>query len=356
EYQVSSQRSSRPPSPSERTSANNPKKFPFGKRSERPGCIVQPANIKIAAYDGSLEPVASAGPQLHNMFLASQGPRSDGVEVIRISRAEAIRQATVYLGADASHLDSKTIQRILDQIMEGTEENYTGPLEPEGGSALALVQLAGRVVLGSRHQPPAPRTAGGAGSSQGTDAQPPGAHDSYVPEGLPLEQPPADDTATEPESEHESVELGPRDSVSQQPLLTRQTPHPPCPIATPPTPHPTKTNPVMNNLDDKSDTATISESDEEHGQSEHDSEIVCAPKRQLLAHHSPSPAFHISYPIPSTPRKPVRSARPPIRPPPLVPSSSANSGQSLSKPPPLADLNAVLAWAVQVAKQAVIDR
>ncbi|KAG9075841.1 hypothetical protein FRC06_009854 [Ceratobasidium sp. 370] len=240
---------------------------------------------------------------------------------------------------------------LLKQVAEVAEEVDTGPVELEGGSAPTLLQSTGHMVLGSRHQPPASRTTNNISCPEGPDTPLDGAPDPFPQEPC-LEAQPAYDTATELESESEVIELGPGDSVSQQPLRARQTPHPP-PIAAQP-PHPTNTN-----LSDNSDTATIPESDEEAPQPAHNSGTSRAHKQQQLAHRSQSPEFHISHPISSASRNRLtHSARSSIHLPPLIPPSAprANPDLSISKLPPTSDPNAMLAWAAQLANQALVLR
>ncbi|KAG9086220.1 hypothetical protein FS749_003803 [Ceratobasidium sp. UAMH 11750] len=348
EYEASSRGSSQPPSPSERQSGKKSKDV----RGDRPGLIRQPANVRAAAYTGSPEPVASTGPRCEDTFVASQRPASrDDVEVVRISKAEAIRRTTAYIGADTSHLSAKTIQRLHEQAAQDAEEDDTGPMELEGGSAPEFLQSTGRVVLGSGHHPPTGRTTGDVGSPGGPDTQPISTLDSHAPEEPGLEARPADDTATEPESEPEIVELGPGDSISQQAVRTVRTPQP-RPIAIPQTPHPAKTNPPAKT----SDTATIDESDEEAPGPALDSDTSRVHKRQRLAHRSQSPEFHIPRPIPLAS---THSARPSTRLPPLISRPSApttnSDAMSLSKLPPTSDPNAVLAWVAQLANQALVS-
>ncbi|KAG9086589.1 hypothetical protein FRC06_003020 [Ceratobasidium sp. 370] len=117
-------------------------------------------------------------------------------------------------------------------------------MEIEGGSALAILQSTGGVVLGGRHQPPATGTA--------NDDPPPGPH-AQPTSGATVE-PSNEDTATEAESEPEIIELRPEDSVSQHipPTCTSLHTPPYPPVHSQPRRHPptsTKLNGSESNIE-----------------------------------------------------------------------------------------------------------
>ncbi|KAG8707639.1 hypothetical protein FRC08_000380 [Ceratobasidium sp. 394] len=187
-----------------------------GRTRRQMGLIRQPANVTVAAYTGSLEPVASTGPQCKDTFMVSQCPAGhDDIEIIHTSKVEAIRHTTAFVEADTSHLSAKTIQRLLEQVTEDAEDDDMGPMELEGGSAPAFLQSTRGVILSSGHQPPTGRTTSDVGSPEGPNTQLIGTLNSYAQEEPCLEAQPVNDTATESESEPEIVELRPRDSISQ---------------------------------------------------------------------------------------------------------------------------------------------
>ncbi|KAG8685391.1 hypothetical protein FRC08_013137 [Ceratobasidium sp. 394] len=328
EYQASSRGSSRPPSPSE----SKPKKQSFGKPGNRPGRIVQPhIDGGTTSHESSPEPLAAPGPQLGNSRLAAQGP-AGGTVIQVISRAEAIQRASAILGADASHLSSRTIKLVLEQTPDDLEDTEAAPMEITGGSAPAVLQPAGGVVLGGGHQPPATRIADDIYLPQGPSTQPASANDSSLSRAEPRNE----DTATEEESEPEVIELRPEDSVSQHvppasiPLRALPTPsHPPPTTTTPTAPHANKAKrPIDMRTDLNSDAI-----DEGSG-SESDIEIARPTKRQRL----------------------IRPLQPPV---PIVcfhPTPPLICHHASHPPPPQTHIDAILTRAAQLVEQVGVGR
>ncbi|KAG9118836.1 hypothetical protein FRC07_006454 [Ceratobasidium sp. 392] len=213
EYQTNA---SRPPTPSASKAEPKSKTENSGKRGDRPGRIVQPAaNVRTMSHESSPEPLAAPGSQRGDSVLAIQSPASIDVEVI--TREEGIRRASKYLGADASHLSNKSLKKVIEAALDSDEEDEARPMEPEGGSAPAVLQPARRMVLESGHELPATGTNDNIDMPQDSSAR------------AALDQPRLGgttnpDMATEPESEYEFIELRPEDSVSQRVPTTS---HPP---------------------------------------------------------------------------------------------------------------------------------
>ncbi|KAG9082182.1 hypothetical protein FRC06_005184, partial [Ceratobasidium sp. 370] len=404
EYQASSRGSSwpssrppsRPPSrpstPSTRKSNLKPKKLPCGKRGNRPGIIVQP-DAWTTSNTGSPEPFPTPGPQVGDTLMASQGQTRNELEAS--NRAEAIRCTTSFLGVETSRLPARTIQKLLTKISnqgEDIEETQTGPMGHEGGSALAVLQSAHQLVLASRHQSYAAGVTNDVDFPQDSDTPPTGLIGLRARH---LEPPPNDDTATESESEPESVELGPGDSISQQlPSATL----PSCTILAPSRHSPTPTPHALyhagrtgrsHNPHIDSDTATIDETSDS-GSPRPDTETIRPHKRQRLMQDSQdprSPCLRVSHTTPLIPgsRIPPTTRRVPClsrhtlhlsardveatwslahtSPVPPTPLAAANQAPAMSvvvsssmptgvlNQPPTSDLKAILARAAQLVKQ-----
>ncbi|KAG9085705.1 hypothetical protein FRC06_003489, partial [Ceratobasidium sp. 370] len=350
EYEASSRGSSRPPSPAaglQSKSKRQPKweKYPFGKRSERPRRIKQPLiDTGTTSHGSSPEPPTTPGPQRGNHLMASR--RSTVVA----DKAEAIHQASAFLGTDASRLPARIIQDVLAEISNTAEETQESPMELEGGSAPAVLQSARGMVLGSQHQPSTTGAPNIVGLLQQPSTQPTSTNDPFPPNKSRLEGPPDLGSATESESEPEpNFELGPGDSVSQRlppaplPLGTTTIPSRP-----PPTPlsfaarYADKTK----RPDERSDTATVDESED----SDRDLRAASTHKRRRLTDNTSSTSRYLP------PHSTSAHHRPPIAPHDTRTTSSTHHSAPVSsldslEPPPSSDLSAVLIWAAQLAKQ-----
>ncbi|KAG9097618.1 hypothetical protein FRC07_010757, partial [Ceratobasidium sp. 392] len=214
---------SRPPTPSGANSKPKSEKKDSGKQGDWPGRIIQPAaNVRTTSHESLPEPLARPGSQRGDSILAIQSPASVELEVI--TREEGIRRASKYLGADASHLSNKSLKKVLEATLDSNKEDEARPMEPEGGSAPAVLQPAQQMVLESGHELPA------TGTNDNINLQSSSAQAAL--DQPRLGAPTNPDMATEPESESEFIEVRPEDSVSQHvPAI----PHPP---RTLPIPHP----------------------------------------------------------------------------------------------------------------------
>ncbi|KAG8694603.1 hypothetical protein FRC09_009745, partial [Ceratobasidium sp. 395] len=345
-YQADSQEPSRAPTPSapksksKSKSGKSKKKKPWGEPGARPGRITQPASDPEPSSDeGSPGPLAKAGSNSGRSRLADQRLTRDSPDAI--DQEEAVCRASVALGSDASRLSAKTIKQVLAAVKDYGEDADAGTMEVEGESAPALPQSTGRVVLGGGCQPPAEGAADNATT-----------FGSSAPAGQRLVAP-INSSATEPNSDPEFVELGPEDSVSQridpqvhQPLLYPQ----PTPVPRLSPKPALKLNPTIDESD-KSDTNTDTVDTDD------DLPIVRPLKRQ-------HPTLPFRGPLPPRPVSlhPHQSAASSTGP--AVASTSRRShaasmrpsAPALPQPPPIADLNAVLAWAAQLAKQTATNQ
>ncbi|KAG9082242.1 hypothetical protein FRC06_005153, partial [Ceratobasidium sp. 370] len=314
EYEASSRGSSQPASPSDPKPKDKPKKHPYGKPGERPGCIKQPPDIATGTMSdhSSPEPSAITGPQRSNPVLACQhSPRSE----LEINREDAVKRATAYLGSDASNLPTRLLKKLLNlnKNSEVAEETQAGPMEPEGCSALILAICYATNIF----------------------KPPDGGSITFPPAKLPVDGPLDEDTATQSESEPKSIKLGPGDSVSQRqcrPLVPLLSQPPLSPILCPPE-------------DDESDASD----------SDHSIHAPHARKRPRLTEtpwHTPRVACAASI-LSMTqhpPRHPAPTSSHPTAPhgtrttPQTHGSGSASSLGSL-EPPSTLDLGAVLDWA-----------
>ncbi|KAG9094882.1 hypothetical protein FRC06_010371, partial [Ceratobasidium sp. 370] len=345
---------SRPSTPSARKSNLKPKKLHCGKRGNRPGIIVQP-DTWTTSNASSPEPFPAPGPQVGDTLMASQGRTRNELEAS--NRAEAIRCTTSFLGVETSRLPARTIQKLLAKISnqgEDIEETQTGPMGHEGGSALAVLQSAHQLVLASRHQSYAAGVTDDVDFPQDSDTPPTGLIGLRA---WHLELPPNDDTAMESESEPESVELGPGDSISQRlpsatlPSCTILAPSRHSPTPTPHAPYHACRTRRSHNPHIDSDTATIDETSDS-GSPRPDTETVWLHKQQWLTQDSQDPyveatrsSAHTS-PVPPTPPAATNQA----------PATSAVASSSMPtgvlNQPPTSDLKAILARAAQLVKQA----
>ncbi|KAG8695189.1 hypothetical protein FRC08_007978 [Ceratobasidium sp. 394] len=340
EYQASSRGSSRPPSPLEPKPSSKSEKRAANKPGNRPGLIRQPhANVGATSHESSPEPLATPEPQLDNSGLAAQG----SVQVI--SRAEAIRRTTEFLGTDTSHYPARTLKLVLEQIPDDLEDREATPMEIEGGSAPAILQSTGGVVLGGGHQPPATGTPDDIGPPQGPGAQSAGGANG--PLTLVRAEPRNEDTATEDESGPEIIELRPEDSVSQRipPISTSlhgppTHPHPP-PAAT--IPGPTHVNTAKRPADTRANHNTAT--NPSRSDSESDIEITHPSKRQRLVEplqfsHPSRPSTHFS-----SRTAPSAASRTFVAP---GPSTLPPSG---SNPVPSPDIGAMLVRVARLVEQ-----
>ncbi|KAG9124669.1 hypothetical protein FRC07_010700 [Ceratobasidium sp. 392] len=373
-YLSSSQAPSRPPTPSEPKPKRKSKKQKSSTRGEpgnRPGLIIQPAtNPGTTSHESSPEPVAAPKSQLSDTDMANQSPAGNSIEYV--TREEAVRLATKRLGTDASHLSDKTLNKVLAGFPGSDEEDSdASPMELEGGSAPAVLQPAGRVVLESGYQQPTTAAA----DAQGSSAQPAGGADrSLALNRSHLAGPANPDTATEPESEPEEVEIRPEDSVSQCLLPTSQplraSPVPSHPLPTPTIRAPTAINTTKQLNRRRADTDTSDESGRSDSDSDHGNSRTS--KRRRLARltrlrPAPTPGHSLPRPpnILAAPRRPsqpsnatnavaapsthsasVRAA------PPAAPKHAPAPTTIISRPPPASSPTAVLAWARQQAEKA----
>ncbi|KAG8775889.1 hypothetical protein FRC12_001219 [Ceratobasidium sp. 428] len=351
EYQAASQETSRASTPSRGTpdpkskskSGKPKKKKPWGERGARPGRIVQPdSEPEPAADEGSPGPLTKAGPNSGGSRLASE--RLQGNSIGAVSQEEAVCRASAALGSDASKLSVKTIAKVLEAAtFEGDEEdNGPGPMEVEGGSAPTFSKSTRRVVLGGGHQPPAGGVANNA-TTLGLAAQ-----------GQHLEVP-INDSATKSEPEPEFVELGPEDSVSQRiPPAEHILRYPqPTPAPRSISKHPIEPD-FMDDIRMEPDIPTDNESNSDTIDTDPDDVTYVHPlKRQRLTLPSRGP-------LPPRPQPSVtRSGEPSSHPAASTTSRRSHPTSSAShiplsavpEPPPIADLNAVLAWAARLAKQ-----
>ncbi|KAF8595284.1 hypothetical protein BDV93DRAFT_564519 [Ceratobasidium sp. AG-I] len=397
EYQASSQPPSRAATPAGTKSKPESKKRASGKRGKRAGRITQPDNnAGTSGDDGSPKPSTTSRSKPGNAFLASQG--SVGDTLVVVDKAEAIRRATTFLGADASHLSNRTLQQVLAQIAENDGTAESDSMEFEGGSAPTILQSTNQLVLGSRHQPPAKPTSNALSHTQEDVA--------LAQEESRLDDLFNPDTATESESESEIVELAPGDSVSQRfppvlpfCLIPPTSPHILVP-ETLPTPHCATSIPFPNDLDMELDGSVVAEAISSNSnpgldsdldpelQSDLDSALDLSdapakkrlrltlpprqtrPARSRLSYHKPHVArlsasasmrhssIHsttlggmAAHPLPRTAPSPAVST--------TIPNTlSANHrppsalSLDLSKPPPTSDIGAVLAWATRIAAHA----
>ncbi|KAF8598609.1 hypothetical protein BDV93DRAFT_512334 [Ceratobasidium sp. AG-I] len=391
EYQASSRGSSRPASPSALTPNKRPKKNPFGIPSNRPGRLTHPdVNARSTSHGSSPKSSTKPGPQLSNSHLATRSAASNAPETI--TTADAIRRAMAFLGADASHLSTKTLQMVLAEIPGDEETDNPESMEIEGGSAPAILQPTERLVLESRHQLRPSRTAGVPTTpqhSQTRSAHPNESHTSSQPR-VGSEVAHDEDTATESESQPESIKLGPGDLVSQR-LLTSSRPITAVSIPNPPPPitttwaysHANKDNPSNRILRD-SDTATVDESDSPDSDSDsaHKLNTAHASKRQRLLKDPPGiplPPPRVSHAGTSGPHSIIPSLNEFVTPrsddtsshhsahislthsthpatlnrscaAPTAPASPPASPSSLPWPLP-SDIGGLLAWAAQLADQ-----
>ncbi|KAG9092513.1 hypothetical protein FRC06_011893 [Ceratobasidium sp. 370] len=265
------------------------------------------------------------------MHKLESGPARDSVQVI--SRAEAIWRASAYISTDASHLPGRTIKLILEQIPDDPEDIEETPMEIEGGSAPAVLQSTGGVVLGGRHQPPSTGTA---------DDDPPQGPRAQPASGATVE-PRNEDTATEDESEPEIIELRPEDSVSQRILPTctslHAPPYPPRPL--PAMTAPTNVNKAKRPANMRTDLNAATKSS--RSGSESDIEIACPSKRQRL--YEPCQVSR-----PSRPLQPCLSTHSSPRA--AAPSAASILPPDASNPTPLSDTGGILTKAVQLVEQA----
>ncbi|KAG9120339.1 hypothetical protein FRC07_004204 [Ceratobasidium sp. 392] len=385
EYQSTLQASTRPstpstsdsePKPKQKPKKSKPKKSKSSKRGDWPGRIVQPAaNTGTMSYRGSPEPFTAPQSQQSNSVLASQGSVGSKVEVIR--REEGIRRVSKHLGANLSHASNKTLKKVLEEMPYINKEVDAGPMEPERGSAPAVLQSTGRVVLESRHELPTTTTANDIRAPQDSSTR-------LASGAIALNQsrpgePINEDLATEPESEPEFIELRPEDSVSQHPPLSQ--PQHTFPIPIPPTaarPSSIHKAKQLNPLPADSDGTTT---EDKLDASDSDCD-VCASKRQRLTQppwvaHSPHvrTSHAITQPNTITITRPVHPAKSsdgitwlsmhsrPVKAAPLAAPTRARAsivapGSSSTSPPSssMSDLDYVLAWMTQLAKQAGISR
>ncbi|KAG8781321.1 hypothetical protein FRC12_021993 [Ceratobasidium sp. 428] len=340
-YQAASQATSRASTPSQATPKSKPKsksgksksKKPWGERGARPGRIVQPdPDPEPSSDEGSPRPLAEAGSNSSRSRLADQRLARNSLDAV--DREEAVCRALVALGSDASRLSTKTIKQVLAAVKDYEEDTQEGPMEVEGGSAPALLQSTGQVVLGSRHQPPAGGVTDDA-AALGSTA--PGQHVEVLVDG----------SATESEPEPEFVELGPDDSISQRIPPVHHTllyPQPtPAPRSSLKPAH--KPSPIVDKSEESDTNTDTVDTDD-------DPPIVRPLKRQRL-----TPPFRGPLPprpVPSHAQVSTASSAGPA-----ATSASRHSHttsnhpstSALPQPPPIADLNAVLAWAAQLAKQ-----
>ncbi|KAG8784202.1 hypothetical protein FRC12_018892 [Ceratobasidium sp. 428] len=270
-------------------------KHPFGVRGDRPGRIVQPiVDAGPASNDGSPEPLATAESDHSDLEVETQ--RDGFFHIVHISRNKAINLATKYTGKDASSYSTQTLKKLLEEILPLREAVSPSPVGSEGQDPPTQPGSAHQPVLGGGQQPPTAGAANDAGS-QGAGSKPEVAPSPDAPEGLGADSMAVDEPAVdEPpvdkpdmDLDFEPIELGPGDSVSQQPSLgprTSQLPEPgsllssatkpktpPHPRATvyPRTPHPHKSI-VVDDDDNESNTDTI----------DTDEESALARKRQRL--------------------------------------------------------------------------
>ncbi|KAG8749752.1 hypothetical protein FRC11_011071, partial [Ceratobasidium sp. 423] len=358
EYEASSRGSSRPTTPSTRTSKPKSKKRPHGKRGNRHGHITQPTHVGTAGDSFSLEPATTTGPLSSN---------SDLAPINTSNRSVAIRYMTDILGLDTAHLSTRMLRRILDSHSAYTETNEPGSMGPSGASAPAIMQSAQRMVLDAQ-------------STSQTSAL----SRACIP---PMPKKPTatlgeitNDTMTESESESECVELGPKDSVSQH--IAHPTPSPftlyrlnhsrPTKNTLPPGPGATLINEPPSEAETDPDFAVSGP------ESCSDLDTAPAPKRPRLPNpHDSNPrnhhtGRHVATPSSQACSNGVRglstttfgttlSKSTPGQPTTHTRSASANGGRplkqnqnqnSLPQPPPPSDLSAILTWALQMARQA----
>ncbi|KAG8714101.1 hypothetical protein FRC09_018001 [Ceratobasidium sp. 395] len=397
EYEASSRACSRSPSPSGRKpnkstpkssrkpatkSAGKPKKDPFGTRGDRPGQIVQPiADAGTASHDSSPEPLAAAESDHSDIEVETQ--RQGFFHIRHISREQAIRLATKHTGKDASAYSTQTLKKLLEDILPLEEAADSCPMVAEEQAPPTQYELARRLVLGSGHQPSAAGAADGA-SPQGAGsrlevAPSPDAREEWAVDGMEVDvpavdEPPAENSDQEPEFGYEMIELGPGDSVSQQPPPASQSdshlrsstkpktpPPPPHRTGFPRTPHPNKSI-VLDDAGDQSDDTRTIDSDEES---------ALAHKRQRLTQPPQSPPVRPSSHAPTRPSSHVAQRAPPSQLGIYRPSGSkvgslplraarhlpaprpraSGSSVGLSKLPPGSDLKTGLAWAIEFAKR-----
>ncbi|KAG9082800.1 hypothetical protein FRC06_004856, partial [Ceratobasidium sp. 370] len=286
------------------------------------------------------------GPQRGNLVLA--GPSSP-------SNTEAIRRATAFLGSDASKLSARTLRQVLDAFSNNAEEAQEGPVEPEGCSAPTILQSTRGMVLGGGHQPPATRTTDNIDSPQRPSPQPARA-EGQLPLGRhSREGPPNEDTATESESEPQSVELGPGDSVSQHLLPA---PPPLCAAAIPPQPPLPPISHALHDADDAGHSNNVRmevyvATADELGASDSDTGVqaahACKRPRLGPSHTEASSTNRPSHPSSARSAHPTTPHATRTTAPARGPASAAS--RVPSDPPSTSDLSAVLHWAAQLAGQ-----
>ncbi|KAG9079493.1 hypothetical protein FRC06_007694 [Ceratobasidium sp. 370] len=262
------------------------------------------------------------------------------LEVEIISKGEAIRRVSAYLGYDATRMPDGILKEVLAEMQDETQANPDppSPMEVTGGTAPALLQLANRMVLGCGPQP-------SAGGTPIAVPQEPEAELAY-PDAPAMEALPNEDSATESESEPEIIELRPEDLVSQQILLARQ------PI--PAVPLPSQTVPTRlsrSNLD----TTTIDESDDDdaHNPKRRRLDTVTRPPPASISHTHP----RTSSPVPRVSSSVQHSLTRVVAPgshttPPTVHTPLSSVSSSLINPPPTSNVDAVLVWATHLAAKA----
>ncbi|KAG8715652.1 hypothetical protein FRC09_016437 [Ceratobasidium sp. 395] len=353
-------------------STKTKEKHPFGVRGDRPGRIVQPiVDAGPASNDGSPEPLATAESDHSDLEVETQ--RDGFFHIVHISRDKAIDLATKYTGKDASSYSTQTLKKLLEEILPLREAVSPSPVGSEGQDPPTQPGSAHQPVLGGGQQPPTAGAANDAGS-QGAGSKPEVAPSPDAPEELgadsmavgepAVDEPPVD--KPDMDLDFEPIELGPGDSVSQQPSLgphTSQLPEPgsllssatkpktpPHPRATayPRTPHPHKSI-VVDDDDNESNTDTI-DTDEESALARKRQRLVQPPQPPMarsslhvapraqpsqLGIFRPSGSKTGSLPLRAAVHRPAR----------------ASSSTTLSKPPPGSDMKTGLAWAVQFAKR-----
>ncbi|KAG9075677.1 hypothetical protein FS749_012633 [Ceratobasidium sp. UAMH 11750] len=340
EYEASSRGSTRPPTPSEPDPKPKSKKPAKNTRGNRPGHIVQPnADAGSTSHGSTPEPIGTPRPRPGGSFLASECATGDQPE---LDKAEAIRRATAFLGTDASKLPARIIQDVLYRIPHDAEDQAT-PMELEGGSAPAILQPAGRVVLGSRHEPSASRTTDNVGS-QAPNAQP---ADAQLPlDTSRLGRSFNEDTVTESESELEDIELGLGDSVSQR--LPPALPPPPTTTLSPRA-HPTPNSHPLRHPDQITRSkafiaAAVDDPAPESGSNSGSDRDLPAParKHQRLAEPPRSnnlPHGSRTNPSASRPRIPSTTHRPPTSSTLARPAAPAAPTETTSTSSPASSLN-----------------
>ncbi|GAB1520433.1 hypothetical protein RhiTH_003508 [Rhizoctonia solani] len=359
ETEASSQAPSRVPTPtpacssasSSRKAKEKSRKQLFGSRGARPGRITQPiVNLGTASNHGLPEPIAATEPHLGDTVLETQG---GGVyQIVHISREEAVCRATNFLHKDALDLSDESLNKVPEEINALDKEGRASPMDAEGGDAPAQLGSAEQEVLGGGYQSPAEGVTAHTGSNGAQPAEEPA-----------LAEPPVEDSATEPEEEEEAVELGPGDSVSQQPPVGPRTFHPKAttpylrpalkPLAPPhrrsskiPTPRQQMIW-VVDPQNKKSNPNPIDESDEQ---------TVPAHKRQRftqLQQHTSSPR---SQSLQRTLPPQFSIIHPTTLKAQTLPLQAARHIPPRSKPPPTSNVLSALTWAVEFAKQAAQSR